>query len=102
LIRDGSKVHVIAVTKIDYLEAQDDYVSIKHEGKEILKQETLGALEKSLDPRQFVRIHRSYILNLERLEKLELYTKDSRIAILADGSRLPVSKAGYSRLKPLL
>ena len=102
LVRDGSKVHVIAAIKIDYLEAQDDYVSIKCEGKEFLKQETLSALQKSLDPQQFVRIHRSYILNLERLEKLELYTKDSRIAILADGSRLPVSKAGYSRLKPLL
>ncbi len=102
LVRDGSKVHVIAARKIDYLEAQDDYVSIKCEGKEFLKQETLGALEKSLDPQQFVRIHRSFILNLERLEKLELYTRDSRIAILDDGSRLPVSKAGYSRLKPLL
>lgn len=102
LVRDGSKVHIIAARKIDYLEAQDDYVSIKCKGKEFLKQETLGTLEKGLDPQQFVRIHRSYILNLERLEKLELYTKDSRIAILADGSRLPVSKAGYSRLKPLL
>ena len=102
LVRDGSKVHVIAAGKIDYLEAQDDYVSIKCGGKEFLKQETLSALEKSLDPQQFVRIHRSYILNLERLEKLELYTKDSRIAILADGSRLPVSRTGYSRLKPLL
>jgi len=102
LVRDGSEVHVLAAGKIDYLEAQDDYVSIKYKGKEFLKQETLDALENNLDPRQFVRIHRSYILNLERLEKLELYTKDSRIAILADGSRLPVSKAGYSRLKPLL
>jgi two-component system LytT family response regulator len=102
LVRDGSKVHVIATGKIDYLEAQDDYVCIKCEGKEFLKQEALGTLEKNLDPHQFVRIHRSYILNLERLEKLELYTKDSRIAVLADGARLPVSKSGYARLKPLL
>jgi two-component system LytT family response regulator len=102
LVRDGSKVHVISTSKIDYLEAQDDYVCIKSEGKEYLKQETLAGLEKSLDPQQFVRIHRSYILNLERLERLDLYTKDSRIAILSSGKRLPVSKSGYARLKPLL
>ena len=102
LIRDGSRVHVIATGKIDYLEAQDDYVSIQSEGKEYLKQEPLSELEKSLDPRQFVRIHRSYILNLERLERIELFTRDSRIAILSNGKRLPVSKSGYARLKPLL
>jgi two-component system LytT family response regulator len=102
LVRDGSKVHVIAAGKIDYLEAQDDYVCIRSEGREYLKQETLTELEKSLDPQQFVRIHRSYILNLERLERLDLYTKDSRIAILSNGQKLPVSKSGYARLKPLL
>ena len=102
LIRDGSGVHVIAAAKIDYLEAQDDYVCIKCQGKEYLKQETLNDLENSLDPHQFVRIHRSYVLNLDRLKKLELFTKDSRIAVLTDGARLPVSKSGYARLKPLL
>ena len=102
LIRDGSRVHVIPAAKIDYLEAQDDYVCIKCRGKEYLKQETLNDLENSLDPHQFVRIHRSYVLNLDRLKKLELFTKDSRIAVLTDGARLPVSKSGYARLKPLL
>jgi len=102
LVRDGSKVHVISTKKIDYLEAQDDYVCIRSEGKEYLKQETLTGLEKNLDPQQFVRIHRSYVLNLERLERLDLYTKDNRIAILSDGEKLPVSKSGYARLKPLL
>jgi two-component system LytT family response regulator len=102
LVRDGSRVHVVATRKIDYLEAQDDYVCIKSEGKEYLKQESLSSLEENLDPGQFVRIHRSYILNLERLQRLELLTKDSRVAILSNGIRLPVSKAGYARLKPLL
>jgi two-component system LytT family response regulator len=102
LVRDGSRVHVVATRKIDYLEAQDDYVCIKSEGKEYLKRESLSALEESLDPGQFVSIHRSYILNLERLQRLELFTKDSRIAILSNGICLPVSKAGYARLKPLL
>jgi two-component system LytT family response regulator len=102
LVRDGSRVHVIPAGKIDYLEAQDDYVCIHSGGKEYLKQEPLGNLEKNLDPRQFVRIHRSYLLNLERLERLELLTRDSRLAILSNGKRLPVSKSGYARLKPLL
>jgi two-component system LytT family response regulator len=102
LVRDGSRVHVIPAGKIDYLEAQDDYVCIHSGGKEYLKQEPLGNLEKNLDPRQFVRIHRSYLLNLERLERLELLTRNSRLAILSNGKRLPVSKSGYARLKPLL
>jgi two-component system LytT family response regulator len=102
LVRDGTKIHVIPVEKIDYVEAQDDYVSLKSGGKEYLKQETLGELEASLDTGRFIRIHRSYILNIERLVRLELYAKDSRVAILTDGTRLQVSRAGFSRLKPLL
>lgn len=102
LVRDGSRVHVIPVAKIDFIEAQDDYVSIRSEGKSHLKQQTLGDLESALDPRRFVRIHRSYLLNVERLSKLELYAKDSRVAILGDGTKLPVSRPGYARLKTLL
>jgi two-component system LytT family response regulator len=102
LVRDGTKIHVIPVEKLDYIEAQDDYVCLKSGGKEYLKQETLGELEALLDPGRFIRIHRSYILNIERLVRLELYAKDSRVAILTDGTRLQVSRAGYSRLKPLL
>jgi two-component system LytT family response regulator len=102
LVKDGSRVHVIPVEKIDYVEAQDDYVGIKAGGKEYLKQDTMAELESLLPPERFIRIHRSYILNLDRLMRLEPYAKDSRIAILADGTQLPVSRAGYSKLKPLL
>lgn len=102
LVRDGAKVHVIPVERIDYLEAQDDYVSIRTEGKSILKQARLSALEEQLDGKKFVRIHRSYILNIERLSKIEPYAKDSRVAILTDGTRLHVSRAGYAKLKHLL
>jgi two-component system, LytTR family, response regulator len=102
LVRDGSRVHVIAVAKIDYVEAQDDYVCIKAGGKDYLKQQTLNELEALLDADRFIRIHRSYILNVERMVRLELYAKDSRVAILADGTKLPVSRSGYARLKPLL
>jgi len=102
LIRDGANVHVLPVDKIDYVEAQDDYVAFKSEGKQFLKDQTLSAVEATLDPARFVRIHRSYILNIDRISKVELYAKDSRIAILRDGTRLPVSRAGYARLSQLL
>ena len=102
LIRDGAQVHVIPVARLDYVEAQDDYVSFKADGKQYLKDQTLAAVEASLDPACFVRIHRSYILNIERIARVELYAKDSRVAILRDGTRLPVSRAGYARLSKLL
>ena len=102
LIRDGSQVHVLPVDKIDYVEAQDDYVGFKSEGKEYLKDQTMNAVEASLDPTRFVRIHRSYLLNIDRIARVELYAKDSRVAILRDGRRLPVSRAGYARLSKLL
>jgi two-component system, LytTR family, response regulator len=102
LIRDGSQVHVLPVEKIDFVEAQDDYVCFKCEGKDYLKDQTMGALEAQLDPARFVRIHRSYLLNIERIARVELYAKDSRVAILRDGRRLPVSRAGYARLAKLL
>jgi two-component system LytT family response regulator len=102
LIRDGSQVHVIPVERIDYVEAQDDYVCFFVEGKSHLKDQTMAAVEASLDPARFVRIHRSYLLNIERIARVELYAKDSRVAILRDGRKLPVSRAGYARLAKLL
>ena len=102
LIRDGSKVHVLPVERIDYVEAQDDYVCFKSDGKSYLKDQTLGSVEASLDPARFVRVHRSYLLNIDRIARVELYAKDSRVAILRDGTRLPVSRAGYARLARLL
>jgi two-component system LytT family response regulator len=102
LIRDRADVHVIPVEKIDYLEAQDDYVSVKAAGKGYLKEQTLAELETLLDKDVFVRIHRRYILNIARLSKIELAVKDNRIAILADGTKLPISRSGYARLKELL
>jgi two-component system, LytTR family, response regulator len=102
LIRDGANVHVLPIDKVDYVEAQDDYVAFKSEGKQYLKDQTLSAVEETLDPSRFVRIHRSFILNVDRISKVELYAKDSRMAILRDGTRLPVSRAGYARLSQLL
>jgi two-component system LytT family response regulator len=102
LIRDRADVHVIPVGKIDYVESQDDYVAVRSAGKTYLKEQTLADLETLLDRSAFVRIHRRYILNLTRLARLELAVTDSRIAILNDGTQLPVSRSGYARLRELL
>jgi len=102
VVKDGTKVTLIPVAKLDYAEAQDDYVALASQGKKHLKQQTIVGLEACLDPSAFVRIHRSYIVNLERVARIEPYGKDSRLAILADGTRLPVSRTGYARLKSLL
>lgn len=98
VVKDGSRIHVIPIGKLDYVEAQDDYVALHSEGKSYLKQQPIATLEAQLDPARFVRIHRSAIVNLERIARVEPYAKDSRIAILTDGTRLPVSRAGYARL----
>lgn len=102
VVKDGPAVHVIPVDKLDYVEAQDDYVALKSDKKTYLKQQTISSLETMLDPAQFIRIHRSHIVNLDRVAKIEAYTKDSKIAVLRDGTQLPVSRAGYARLKSLL
>jgi two-component system LytT family response regulator len=102
VVKDGAKVHIIPVDALDYAEAQDDYVSLHSRGRSYLKQQTISSLEAALDPQRFVRIHRSYLANLYRVSKIEPYAKDSRVAVLTDGTQLPVSRAGYDRLKALL
>jgi two-component system, LytTR family, response regulator len=102
VVKDGTRVTLIPVAKLDYVEAQDDYVALATHGAKHLKQQTIASLETVLDPARFVRIHRSYIVNFERVARIEPYGKDSRLAILADGTRLPVSRSGYARLKTLL
>ena len=98
VVKDGARVHVIPIAKLDYVEAQDDYVALHSEGKSYLKQQPIASVEALLDPACFVRIHRSTIVNLERIARIEPYGKDSRLAILHDGTRLPVSRSGYARL----
>jgi len=102
VVKDGTRVQIIPVAKLDYAEAQDDYVALASQGKKYLKQQTISCLESALNPKDFLRIHRSYVVNLERVSKLEPYGKESHVAILQDGTRLPVSRAGYGRLRSLL
>jgi two-component system LytT family response regulator len=102
VVRQGARVHVIPADRLDYAEAQDDYVSLRSEGKSYLKQQTLSDLEASLDPRHFVRIHRSCLLNLDRLARIDTEGGEPKAAVLHDGTRLPLSRSGYGRLKGLL
>jgi two-component system LytT family response regulator len=102
VVKDGSRIHVLPVDRIDWIEARDDAVRIKAGGVEHSKAQTLADLEALLDPARFIRVHRSYLLQIDRLSRLELYAKDSHVAILTDGTRLPVSRAGYARLRELL
>ena len=102
LVRDGSRVHVLSIEKIDYVQAQDDYVSFRCDGKDYLKDQTLAQAEAALDPAKFVRIHRSYVLNLDRLARVETDERENRLAVLSDGRKLPVSRSGYARLSARL
>ncbi len=102
LVREGSRIHVIPLERVDYFEAQSDYVQIVAGGERRRKQQTLTELETLLDPAHFVRVHRSYILHIDRMARIELYAKDSRVAILRDRTRVPISRAGYARLRQLL
>ncbi len=98
---DGT-IQVVPVSRIDYIEAADDAILIVTAGVKLRKQQAIGDLAAELDPDRFVRIHRSYLLNIERIGKIELYAKDSRVAVLRDGTRLPVSRSGYATLQELL
>lgn len=102
VVKDGTKVHIIPIAKLDYVEAQDDYIALRSDKKNYLKQQTISSIETQLDSKKFVRIHRSYIVNLERIARIEPYTKDSRVAVLNDGTQLPVSRSGHAKLKEML
>jgi two-component system LytT family response regulator len=102
VIKKAGRIHVISTDKIDFLEAQDDYVMVYTDEGKFLKQQTMKYFEKHLDPEQFVRVHRSYIANVTRIEKIEPYEKSNFILILKDGNKVPVSRSGMQLLKEKL
>lgn len=102
LIRDGSRVHVVPASSIDWIEAQDDYVQISAGGRTHLKNGRMAELEQGLDPSLFLRVHRSYIVNVGAIERIEAATRDSWCAVLKDGKRVPVSRSGYQKVRELL
>jgi two-component system LytT family response regulator len=102
LIKDGARVHVIPSLTIDYIEAQDDYVQVTAAGKAHLKNQRMSELEAQLDPQVFIRIHRSYIVNVAAIARIEPASKDNHCAVLKDGTRLPISRSGYQKVRELM
>jgi len=102
VVREGSNIRIIPVAEVLYIEAYDDYVKI-HTAKEMfLKKKTMQYYENALDPARFVRVHRSYIVQLAQITRIEPLEKDTHIALLKTGTRIPLSKSGYARLKTAL
>jgi len=102
LVRLGTEVFVVPTVEISHIEAEDDCVRIHAAGRSYLKSERLNRLETLLDPRQFCRIHRSCLINVQFLKKIEPYSRDVHLAKLTGGETLPVSRAGFARLKGML
>jgi two-component system, LytTR family, response regulator len=102
VVKDGSKISIIPVETLKWLEAQDDYVRIHSEGGRFMKKKTMQFFENHLNPNMFIRIHRSSIININSIKQMELYEKDSYRVILKDDTKLPVSKTGLQRLKEIL
>jgi two-component system LytT family response regulator len=99
VVRKGTSLNLIPVEQIRYVEAQDDYVMIYHAAGKALKQQTMKFYEDNLPKNSFVRIHRSYIVKVEEIKRIEPYGKDNHVAILQSGDKLPVSRTGYKHLK---
>ena len=102
VIKDGSKIRIIPVQDIHYLEAADDYVKVHTKDAYFLKNKTMNHFERTLDPQQFVRSHRSYIVNIQQITRIDPYEKDSHVAVLRTGVKVPVSRSGYSKLREVL
>lgn len=101
VVKTGTKIAIIPVDKINYFEAQDDYVMLYTDEGKFLKQKTMKYFEDHLEHSDFIRIHRSYIVRLTKIKQLELFEKESYKAVLTDGKSLPVSKSGYAKLKEI-
>lgn len=102
VVKIGGKIKIIPIEDIHYLEAADDYVKIHTHNGAFLKNRTMSWFERSLDQTQFVRTHRSYILNVQQVTRIDPYEKDSHLCVLQSGAQVPVSKAGYVKLKGVL
>jgi len=102
VVKTGSKIKIIPVHDVFYLEAADDYVKVHTQEGNFLKNKTMSHFEKTLDPQQFVRSHRSYIINIQQITRIDPYEKDNHVAILKSGTKVPVSRNGYVKLRTVL
>ncbi|HMI65104.1 MAG TPA: response regulator [Cyclobacteriaceae bacterium] len=102
VVKKGANIVIIPVHKVHYLEAYDDYVKIHTAEGFYLKKKTMSHFEQSLNPLQFVRVHRSYLIHLQELTRIEPLEKDGHVALLKSGTRIPLSQSGYGKLKEML
>ncbi|MBC7886328.1 MAG: response regulator [Ferruginibacter sp.] len=102
VVKENGKIKIIPVAQVQYLEAADDYVKIFTAAGSFLKKKTMQYFEDSLPVQEFIRIHRSYIINAQLITRIDLHEKESHLVLLTTGVRLPVSKAGYAKLKEVL
>ncbi|GEO11912.1 LytR/AlgR family response regulator transcription factor [Segetibacter aerophilus] len=102
VVKDGGKIKIIPLAQINYLEAADDYVKIFTNDGSFLKRKTMSYFEQFLQPEQFIRVHRSYIVNVQLITRIDPHEKDTQVVLLTTGARLPVSKAGYAKLREVL
>jgi len=102
VVKIAGKIKIIPVEEINFIEAADDYVKIHTKEGSLLKNKTMAHFEKILDAQHFVRTHRSYILNVQQITRIDPYEKDNHLAILRSGAKVPVSKTGYAKLKTVL
>ncbi len=102
VVKKGNNIVILPVHTIHYLEAYDDYVKIHTKDGFYLKKKTMSHFEQALDTNEFVRVHRSYLLNLQELTRIEPLEKDSHVALLKSGTRIPLSASGYMKLKEVL
>ncbi|MDX9769587.1 MAG: LytTR family DNA-binding domain-containing protein [Tenuifilaceae bacterium] len=102
VVKDSKGIHIVASSDIRYFEAQDDYVMIYSQDGRFMKKQTMKSLEQRLNPRQFVRVHRSYIVNVNEIVKIEPYEKESYLLHLKGGDNVKASASGYRLLKECL
>lgn len=102
VVKNGSKIKIIPVQDIFYLEAADDYVKIHTKEGYFLKNKTMNHFEQVLDTNHFVRSHRSYIVNIQQITRIDPYEKDNHVAVLRSGAKVPVSRNGYVKLRQVL
>ncbi|HUX96101.1 MAG TPA: LytTR family transcriptional regulator DNA-binding domain-containing protein [Bacteroidales bacterium] len=99
VVRKANAINIIPVDKIKYVAAEDDYVMIYHSEGKALKQQTMKYYDENLPKDDFIRVHRSFIVRLAEIKKIEPYGKDNHIAVLHSGEKIPVSRSGFSHLK---
>ena len=102
VVKTNQKITIIPIEKVKFIEAQDDYVMIHSELGKFLKKQTMKYYEEHMDEKTFIRIHRSFIVNINKVKQIDLLEKESYILLLNEGDKIPVSRSGYSKIKELL